>query len=310
MASKFSSSSFPPPLPRTLDLRLLDYFCAVARTSSFTRAADELGVAQPSLSEQIKKLETALGAPLFERLSRRIELTPLGEALLPKARALLEEAAALPLILESLREGVRGDLRVGAIPTILPYFLAPKLRQFVDAFPDVNLHLREATTPDLIEQIQDGVLDIAILSVPVEGQGLVMCELFREPLSLAVPEDHPLADAGKVDLRRLATERLLVLKEGHCLRDEILTVCQRARVKFAGQFEADQFASIFELIRSGFGVSIVPEMARPSALGCRLIPIEQKASRKIGFIRLERHYVSKPIEAFITYLRSLAKLYR
>ena len=300
----------PPPLPRALDLRVLEYFCAVARTSSFTRAADELGVSQPSLSEQIKKLEGLLGAQLFERLNRRIELTPLGEALLPKARALLEEAAALPLILESLREGVRGELRIGAIPTILPYFLAPRLRQFVDAFPEVNLQLREATTPDLIEQIQDGVLDLAILSVPVEGQGLVMSELFREPLFLAVADDHPLATAESVDLRRLSTERLLVLKEGHCLREETLTVCQRARVKFVGQFEADQFASIFELIRSGFGVSIVPEMARLSALGCRLIPLEQKASRKIGFIRLEKHYVSKPLDAFIVFLRNAAKLYK
>lgn len=293
-----------------MELRLLDYFCTVARTGSFTRAAEELGMAQPSLSEQIKKLEVSLGAPLFERLSRRIELTPLGEALLPKARALLEEAASLPMILDSLREGVRGDLRIGAIPTILPYFLAPRLRQFVDAYPEVNVHLREATTPDLIEQIQDGVLDIALLSVPVEGQGLVMSELFREPLSLAVPDTHPLAKNGRVDLRQLSRERLLVLKEGHCLRDETLTVCQRARVKFAGQFEADQFASIFELIRSGFGVSIVPEMARPSAQGCSLVPIEQKASRRIGFIRLEKHYVSKPIEAFVLFLREAAKLYK
>jgi LysR family hydrogen peroxide-inducible transcriptional activator len=309
MASKYPLVN-PHLPPRAIDLRLLEYFCAVARTASFTRAAEELGMAQPSLSEQIKKLEGSLGAPLFERLSRRIELTPLGEALLPKARALLEEAASLPLILDSLREGVRGDLRIGAIPTILPYFLAPRLRQFVNAYPEVNVQLREATTPDLIEQIQDGVLDIAILSVPVEGQGLVMSELFREPLSLAVPEDHPLAESVSVDLRRLATERLLVLKEGHCLRDETLTVCQKARVKFAGQFEADQFASIFELIRSGFGVSIVPEMARQSAQGCRLIPIDQKATRRVGFIRLERHYISRPIEAFVAFLRNAAKLYK
>lgn len=308
MATKPPLNPYVPA--RTLDLRLLEYFCAVARTRSFTRAAEELGMAQPSLSEQIKKLEGSLGAHLFERLSRRIELTPLGEALLPKARALLEEAAALPLILGSLREGVRGDLRIGAIPTILPYFLAPRLRQFVDACPEVNILLREATTPELIEQIQDGVLDIALLSVPVEGQGLVMCELFREPLSLAVPDDHPLAKADSVDLRHLATERLLVLKEGHCLRDETLTICQRARAKFAGQFEADQFASIFELIRAGFGVSIVPEMARLSALGCRLIPLDQKATRRVGFIRLERHYVSKPIEAFVAFLRHAAKSYK
>ena len=297
-----------PVLPsRSLDLRQLEYFCAVARTKSFTRAAEQTGVAQPSLSEQIKKLECSLGAPLFERLNRGIELTPLGEALVPKARALLEDAAALPQFADSMREGVRGDLRVGAIPTILPYFLAPTLRQFVDAYPEVTLHLREATTPDLIEQVQDGVLDLAVLSVPVAGTCLVMSELFREALFLAVPDDHTLAGAASVDLRQLALERLLVLKEGHCLRAETLTVCQRARAKFAGQFEADQFASIFALIRSGFGVSIVPEMARLSASGCCLIPIDQKASRRIGFIRMEKHYVSKPLEAFTKFLRGLAK---
>ena len=296
-----------PVLPsRALDLRQLEYFCAVARTRSFTRAAEETGVAQPSLSEQVKKLEASLGSPLFERLSRGVELTPLGQALLPKARALLEDAAAMPQLAESMREGVSGDLRVGAIPTVLPYFLAPALRRFVDAFPDVTLHLREATTPELIEQVQDGVLDLALLSVPAAGNCLVTSELFRESLFLAVPEDHVLAGAASVDMRRLASERLLVLKEGHCLRDEALTICQRARAKFAGQFEADQFASIFALIRSGFGVSIVPEMARDSATGCQLIPIDQKASRRIGFIRMEKRYVSKPLEAFTKFLRGLA----
>lgn len=291
---------------KSLDLRQLEYFCALARTGSFTRAAEEMGVAQPSLSEQIKRLEQNLGGPLFDRLARGVELTPVGAALLPRARALLEDAAGLLQILESLREGICGDLRVGAIPTVLPYFLAPFLRQFVDAYPEVNLQLREATTPELIEQVQEGVLDLAVLSLPVDRPGLVRSELFREPLYLAVPDSHPLANSARLDLADIGGERLLVLKEGHCLRDEALTVCHRAKAKFTSQFEADQFASIFSLIGSGFGLSIVPEMARGHALGCRLVPLKQKASRRIGFIRLERHFVSKPMEAFIRFLRDLA----
>ncbi len=291
---------------RSLDLRQLQYFCALARTKSFTRAAEELSVAQPSLSDQIKRLEHNLGGSLFDRLARGVELTPAGEALLPRARALLEDAAALPQILETLRDGIAGDLRVGAIPTILPYLIAPSLRKFVDNYPDVNLLLREATTPELIEQVQDGVLDIAILSLPVDQPGLVRSELFRELLYLAVPEDHPLATVTRLDLAEIGDQRLLILKEGHCLRDETFSLCKRAKAKFTSQFEADQFASIFSLIGSGFGLSIVPEMARPHAQGCRLIPLKQRAWRRIGFVRLERHFVSKPMEAFIRFLRDLA----
>lgn len=288
---------------RGFDLRQLECFCAVARAGSFTKAAEDLGIAQPSLSEQIARLEQALGAALFERLSRRIELTPLGEAILGRAQALLEDAAALPDHFERAREGVHGPLRVGAIPTVLPYFLAPLLKGFTQRFRDVDLHVREGRTAELVDQVLDGMIDVAVLSLPVEGAGLVMKELFRDPLYLAVPEDHPLASAEKVQLRRLSEERLLILKDGHCLRDETLAVCDRARARFSGQFEADQFLTIFEWIRAGLGVSIVPEMARSLSQGCRLVDLEPRSSRRVGYIRLERRYLSKALEAFTGYLR-------
>ena len=291
---------------RGFDLRQLEYFCAVARTGSFTKAAKELGIAQPSLSEQIARLEDSLGAALFERLIRRIELTPVGVAILGKAQALLEDAAALPDYFERARDGVHGPLRVGAIPTILPYFLAPLLKGFIARFPDVDLHVREGTTAELVGQVLDGMIEVAIVSLPVEGAGLVMKELFRDPLRLAVREDHPLASAEKVHLRRLCEERLLILKDGHCLRDETLSVCDRARARFAGQFEADQVLTIFELIRAVFGVSIVPEMVRGLSQGCRLLEIEPRASRRIGYVRLERRYLSKAHQSFTEYLKEAA----
>jgi LysR family hydrogen peroxide-inducible transcriptional activator len=292
---------------RKFDLRQLECFCAVARLGSFTRAAEELGVAQSSVSEQIAKLEHGLASALFERLARRIETTPAGEALLPRAQAILQDAAALPQYLETVRTESGGVLRVGVIPTVLPYFLAPRLSDFVEKFPGIDLHLREAPTAELIGQIEEGMIDIAILSIPVEGNNLVMRELFREPIHLAVPDFHVLAGAEKVLLRRVSAERLLILKDGHCLRDETLTICDRARARFAAQFEADQFASIFELIRAGFGVSLVPEMARRAAAGCRLIPIEPKATRRIGYVRLERRYVSRVMESFTGWLREASK---
>lgn len=292
---------------RGFDLRQLECFCAVARTGSFTKAAEDLGIAQPSLSEQIARLEQSLGAALFERLSRRVELTPVGEAILGKAHALLEDAAELPDLFERAREGVHGPLRVGAIPTILPYFLAPLLRPFTERYEDVDLHVREGTTAELVEQVLEGMIDVAVLSLPVEGAGLVMKELFRDPLYLAVPEGHALAGEERVQLRRLSAERLLILKDGHCLRDETLAVCDRARARFSGQCEADQFLTIFELIRAGFGVSIVPEMARKLSHGCKLIELEPKASRRVGYVRLERRYLSKALEAFTGYLKESAE---
>lgn len=293
--------------PRGFELRQLEYFCAVARAGSFTRAAEDLGIAQPSLSEQIARLEQGLGGALLERLNRRIELTPLGEAILGRAQALLADAAALPDCIERAREGVHGPLRVGAIPTILPYFVTPILKGFTERYGDVDLHVREGTTAELVEQVLDGVIDVAVLSLPVGGAGLVMKELFRDALYLAVPEGHPLARVEKVQLRRLSKERLLILKDGHCLRDETLAVCSNARARFAGQFEADQFLTIFELIRAGFGVSIVPEMARRLSEGCRLIEIDPKVSRRVGYIRLERRYLSKALEAFTGYLKGSAE---
>jgi LysR family hydrogen peroxide-inducible transcriptional activator len=130
-----------------------------------------------------------------------------------------------------------------------------------------------------------------------------MKELFRESLYLAVPEGHSLAGEKKAALRRLSQERLLILKDGHCLRDETLAVCDRTRARFAGQFEADQFLTIFELIRAGFGVSIVPEMARSLSEGCKLIEIEPRVSRRVGYVRLERRYLSKALETFTGYLK-------
>jgi LysR family hydrogen peroxide-inducible transcriptional activator len=299
-----------PTKTRPFDLRQLECFCAVARAGSFTKAAAELGISQPSLSEQVAKLEQALGAALFERLSRRVELTPAGEAILPKAQALLEDAAALPDQFERVREGMAGPLHVGSIPTVLPYFIAPLLQDFAQRFPQIDLHVREGRTSELVAQILDGTIDVAVLSLPVEGAGLVMKELFRDPLYLAVPENHALASAAKVQLRRLSEERLLLLKDGHCLRDETLSLCARVRARFEAPFEADQVLTIFELIRAGFGVSIVPEMARPLSSGCKLIELEPKASRRIGYIRLERRYVSKAVQAFTGYLRAAAEKYR
>jgi LysR family hydrogen peroxide-inducible transcriptional activator len=288
-----------------MEVHQLRYFCAVARTGSFTRAAEQLGITQPSLSQQIRILERNIGNPLFERLGRSVRLTPFGEALHQPALEILQQVAEAKSSLANLQNGVRGKLRVGVIPTIVPYWLAPHIRDFTSNFPEVELQLTELTTSQLIERLQAGDLDIAISGLPVRNPDIVCSELFREPLLVAVAEDHPLAHESVIDLKALQSERLLLLREGHCLRDDVLMSCTGAKDKLASVFETDQLASIFQLVRTGFGLTVVPAMASSHATGCKLIPLREKSFRRIGYLRARRHCVSRPMREFTTWLRGL-----
>ncbi len=248
-----------------MEINQLRYFCAVASTGSFTKAAEQEDIAQPSLSQQVRKLEREIGSPLFERLGRHNRLTPYGEALLPQAQSILRQIAEAEACVTNLRQGVQGRLRIGVIPTILPYWLAPRLGEFAAQFPDVDLQLQEATTQRLIESLQAGELDAAVASLPVQSPDIVCSELFRESLCLAVSPHHSFADV----------------------------------------FETDQIASIFPLVSTGFGISLIPAMAAAHASGCKIVPLERGSFRRIGYLRANHHFVSKPMKEFFSWLRSL-----
>ncbi len=288
-----------------MDVRQLRYFCAVARAGSFTRAAEQLGIAQPSLSQQIRALERRVGTPLFERLGRSIRLTVSGEALRLRALNILQQVAEAESSMAELREGVRGRLRIGVIPTILPYLIAPRVGEFQKRCPEVELQFTENTTPRLIEQLQSGDLDLAVSGLPVRNPDIVCSELGREPLFLAVAQNHPLARQREVDLHELRDERLLLLKEGHCLRDDVLMSCGRTKAGLSAVFETDQLASIFQLVRSGFGLTVVPAMAASHSAGCKLVALRGNSFRRIGYLRARRHSVTRPMREFTSWLRTL-----
>ena len=288
-----------------MEIHQLRCFAAIVRAGSFTRAAEQLGIAQPSLSQQIQKLEKQIGSPLFERLGRSIRLTAYGEALRQPATDILQQVAEAKSSLDNLQEGVGGKLRVGVIPTIMPYFIAPRIGEFLSSFPRVDLQLVEDTTPRLVEQLQAGDLDLALSALPVRNPDIVCSELSREPLFLAVAEKHPLARESAIDLQNLRNERLLLLKEGHCLRDDVLMTCARAKAELRSVFETDQLASIFQLVRAGFGVTVIPAMASSHSAGCKLVPLQSNSFRRIGYLRAKRHFVSRPMREFTTWLRSL-----
>jgi LysR family hydrogen peroxide-inducible transcriptional activator len=290
-----------------MELHQLRYFCAVVRVRSFTRAAEEEGVAQPTLSQQVKKLEDSLGAALFERRGRLIRLTACGETLLPQAQAILRQLADARQAIQELHDGMRGRLVVGCIPTITPYLLAPRVVEFQRRYPDVQLILVENLTARLIEGLQAGDIDLAILSLPLTQPDLICSELFREPLLLALPPSHPLAEAKEADARDVRDQRMLVLREGHCFRDDSLRVCRRARINVGEAFETDQFASIFALVAAGFGVSVVPRMAANSASGCVLVPLRNGGVRRVGYAQARRPFVPPAQKAFIAWLREQAR---
>jgi LysR family hydrogen peroxide-inducible transcriptional activator len=288
-----------------MEIHQLRYFCAVARTGSFTRAAEELGIAQPSLSQQIRALEKQIGTPLFERLGRSTRLTVYGEALYQPALAILRQVTEAQAAIDDLQQGVKGRLRIGVIPTIMPYFIAPHAGDFVAQFPELDVQFVEDTTAHLLENLQSGDLDMAVASLPVRNRDIVCSELFRDPLLIAVAHGHPLAGRQELDLQDLRDERLVLLKEGHCLHDNVLVACTRHRPRLEAVFETDQMASIFQLVRSGFGVTMIPSMAASHAAGCKLIPMKSDGFRRIGYLRARRHIVSRSMREFVVWLRTL-----
>jgi LysR family hydrogen peroxide-inducible transcriptional activator len=288
-----------------MELNQLRYFCAVVRNGSFTRAAEQLGIAQPSLSQQIRALENGIGAPLFERLGRSVRLTEHGEALSVSALDILQRVAEAEASLANLQKGIRGRLRVGVIPTIMPYLIAPRVKSFLEQFPEVDLQFIEDTTSELIDQLKSGDLDVAVAGLPIRNPDIICSELFRERLFLAVALGHPLSRQQDVHLHHIQNERFLLLKEGHCLRDDVLTACNRAKAELRSVFETNQLESIFQLVRANFGLTLVPAMAKHHATGCTLVPLNSDAFRRIGYLRARRHYVGRSMRAFIDWLRTL-----
>jgi LysR family transcriptional regulator, hydrogen peroxide-inducible genes activator len=210
-----------------LELQQLRYFCAVARVQSFTRAAEEEHVAQPSLSQQIQKLEAEVGAPLLLRLGRTVRLTEFGEAFLPKAETVLRELEGARRTIDDLQDDVRGKLTVGVIPTVMPDFLTPHLADFATQCLNVELHLTEDVTARLLERLQVGELNLVVASLSTRNPDLLWSELFRDAICLVVSPTHLLASASVAEWTALESERLLILKDGHCFRDQILTTCGR-----------------------------------------------------------------------------------
>ncbi len=287
-----------------MELHQLRYFCAVAHNGNFTRAAKAENVAQPSLSQQILKLEAELGAKLFDRFPRSARLTQFGRTFLFRAEAILRQIGEAITEIEEMAGAEKGRVVIGAIPTIAPYFLPPVLTGFTRQHPTIAVSVMEETTPLLLERLHDGRIDLALLSLPVPGGEFICEDLFREPFFAVVPPKHHLASRKMIDLHEIRTDPFLLLKEGHCFRENVIMACRESKLQPNLVFESDQFSTILGMVSAGMGVSVVPAMAIANLQRCKFIRIrDQRVSRRVGLAQLKHHFATVAHRALVEHLR-------
>jgi len=284
-----------------MELNQLRYVCAIAETGSFSRAAERCQVAQPSLSQQVLKLEKDLGARLFDRLGRSIRLTEAGRAFLPHARSILGQMETARSSVADKSIDVRGSAAVGVIPTIAPYLMPRYTAAFARKYPEAKLRIVEDTTPVLVENLRDLSIDLAILALPLRQRDLQLFPLRTEPLFAVLPRDHPRAGAESLALKDLRGESFVMLRDGHCFRDLSIAACTRARVTPRIAFESGQFSSLFGMVAAGVGISLVPEMAIDRNAGCRFVRLgDPRATRTIVAAVLRGRSFNRVQQAFLS----------
>lgn len=272
-----------------MNLRDLRYLVALADLKHFGRAAEASFVSQPTLSTQIKKLEEELGVPLIERNPRNVLLTDVGEAVVARARLMLREADEIKNIARRAKDPASGAVKIGIFPTLGPYLLPHVVPQIVAKFPKLELMLFEEKTEIILKKLHDGELDAGILALPIHDDTLHSEFLFEEPFVLAVPATHRMAKQKKVKLSDLAEERLLLLDDGHCLRDQALEVCQIAGAVERSGFRATSLETLRHMVSANVGMTLLPALAvrppAPATANVVLIPFaDPQPHRRIAMV--------------------------
>ena len=252
-----------------VDIKLKDlrYLVAVADARHFGRAAEKCFVSQPTLSAQLKKLEDYLGVQLIERQPKNVTLTEAGEQIVARARRMLEASEEVVTLARAHRDPLAGRLRLGLLPTIGPYLLPRVAQPIRKALPRLELRLYEYQTAQMLEKLEVGDLDLGILALPVDVEGLEARELFTEAFTVAVPDQHRLAKRDSVRVDDLDGETLLLLEDGHCLRDQALEVCSRVGTHEKQDFRATSLETLRQMVATGAGITLLPELAGKGAYG-------------------------------------------
>jgi LysR family hydrogen peroxide-inducible transcriptional activator len=244
-----------------MNLRALQYFVKLADLRHFSKAADACFVSQPTLSTQIKKLEEELGVQLVERAPKMIMLTPVGEEIADRARLILSDIEQIRAVARRSSNPAEGVLRLGLFPTLAPYFLPHVVPSIRERYPDLLLQLAEEKTEVILHMLRRGQLDAGILALPVSDEGMEVEILFEEPFVLALPGGHPLTRRDEVSMLDLEGAELLLLEEGHCLRDHALEVCALADAHERVDFHATSMETLRQMVAADVGITLMPLLA-------------------------------------------------
>jgi LysR family transcriptional regulator, hydrogen peroxide-inducible genes activator len=252
---------------KTMNLKDLKYLVALADTGHFGKAAERAFVSQPTLSAQLKKLEEYLGVKLIERQPKNMQLTEVGKQVVVRARRMLDEADEIIALGRSNTDPFGGKLKMALIPTIGPYLLPRVMQKIRKSLPHLGLMLYEYQTESVLTRLRDGEIDVGIMALPAPKDGLESRALYEEAFTVAMPNNHPLAAKSTIKVSDLKGQTLLLLEDGHCLRDQALEVCSRVDVREVEGFRATSLETLRQMVVAGFGVTLLPELAVESPFG-------------------------------------------
>jgi LysR family hydrogen peroxide-inducible transcriptional activator len=267
-------------------LRQLRYFEALARHRHFGRAAEDCGISQPALSMQIRELEQSLGAALVERRPNEVVLTELGSEIARRAEQLLTGASDLVDFAKHKQKVLTGVLRLGVIPTIAPYLLPRVLPAVQKQYPELKLELRETQTDILLDELGRGMLHLLILALPAGDGEIETLRLLNDPFLLAVPADDPLPPKTRVNAHDVSQRQLILLEEGHCLRDQALAFCSMQNNETPAGLGATSLSTVMQMVANGYGATLLPRIAVDAGLADKRVKLlrfaDPEPSRSIG----------------------------
>lgn len=268
-----------------MNVRDLKYLVALIDSRHFGKAAEACFVSQPALSMQIKKLEEDLGVQLLERTNKTVILTEIGATLGERARCVLNQVDEMREIAKLAKDPFSGELKLGIFPTLAPYLLPHIIPKLTKVLPKLSFYLIEEQTAFLIEKLKQGKLDAAILALPVIENGFTISPLFEEEFILAVPKIHPLAKRKAIKQSELENSNLLLLENGHCMRDQALALCSSIKANENQNFRATSLETLRHMVAAGIGITLMPKLACKTNDGIAYIPFNlPKPTRSIGIV--------------------------
>jgi LysR family hydrogen peroxide-inducible transcriptional activator len=294
-----------------MEVNQLRYFLAIAKSGSFSKAAVECYLSQPALSEQIHKLEQDVGKVLFDRSHRKIVPTEAGKLLIEQANRILDQIKEAKILVQGSGGAASGTVALGMLPTIAPYLAPHILQTFREECPCVQVMIHEDLTAHLLQMVDEGDLDFSIASLPIKENSFEVEELFMEELLLALPARHPLAKKAGIRVEDLYSEKFILMKEGHCLGDQVLVICHRHDFRPHIVMRSGQIGTILALVKARLGISLIPQMARDTRIRSVIFRSleEPRPTRTIVVFWHSKRSHSRAVQEFLKHLRRAAKVF-